>query len=454
VPPRSPARRRHLQPVPQAHPLLAGLFPPLTKAEVEVAAERVRHHGQQFPIETINGAIVAGWEEYLACVEAEIVPSYTQIEVPDDLLSYVIRTNVPRHLSKLDRACVAVLGREHYQAEARERAREGNRRGGLAKGEKSRDQGSRDQIFDGERWWEAAARVVGTTPGAVRRLAQIHAKAPDVFDAVRARRIEVLRDARDLMLGLVQPEARAQALVLRDEDRRAPIARIIAEVSRSRRPELPATRRTRTAGKTWTLYTGHMDVEGDKIPEESIDAVHADAVYGDVAMAADIGRLAYRVLAPGGVLALIAGVYNPLSIQTAVAQQGLVPLTIGSLYLRGVSCARPGRNDRVERVDSLPVYIFAKGTRLARPITHLGFVSEVKAKEHHRWEKNVEATQDILRSLVEPGARVLDPCMGSGTTGEAAMRHACTFVGIDTDPNAVRVAAARLAGVERELAQG
>ena len=232
MPPRSPARRRHLQPVPQAHPLLVSLFPPLKKEEVEVAADRIKLYGQGDVIEILDGAVIAGWGEYLACVEAEIIPSYTPVEEPADLLSYVIRSNIPRHLSKLDRACIAVLGREHYQAGAKERAREGNRRGGLAKAGKSRDQGSRDQLFEGERWWETAARVVGTTPGAVRRLAQIFVKAPDVFEAVRARRLEVLRDARDLMLGLPEPEARAEALVLRDEDRRAPIARLIAEVSR------------------------------------------------------------------------------------------------------------------------------------------------------------------------------------------------------------------------------
>ena len=134
-------------------------------------------------------------------------------------------------------------------------------------------------------------------------------------------------------------------------------------------------------------------------------------------MAGEIGRLAYRVLAPGGVLALLSGVYDPLAIQSAVADEGMTPVAIGSIYLRGLSYARPGRNDRVERIDSLPLYLFVKGARLARPITHLGFLSENKQKSRHRWEKNLEATQDILRSLVDPGARVLDPCTGSGGRG-------------------------------------
>lgn len=451
VPPRSPARRRHLQPVPQAHPLIISLFPRLKKEEVELAAERIKLYGQQFPIETINGAVVAGWEEYLACVGAEVIPSYTPVQEPADLLSYVIRTNIPRHLSKLDRACVAVLGREHYQAEAKERAREGNRRGGLAKARKSRDHGSRDQLFEGERWFEVAAKVVGTTPGAVRRLAHIYKIAPDIFAAVRDRRIEVLRDARDLAEKLKDPEARADALCLRERDPKMPVARIVAEVTRARRPQLSTTTASKSRGKTWTLYAGSMETEAKKIPDNSIDLVHADIIYGSVPMAAEVGRIAARVLAPGGVLALLAGVYEPLAVQNAVAEAGLTPVSIGAMFLKGLNYARPGRNDRVQRVDALPLYIFVRGRQLAKPITHLGFVSEQKAKDRHHWEKNLGATVDIIKSLVDFGARVLDPCCGSGTTGEAALRHGCTFIGIDVDAEAVKIAAVRLAGVEREL---
>jgi hypothetical protein len=181
--------------------------------------------------------------------------------------------------------------------------------------------------------------------------------------------------------------------------------------------------------------------------------VHADIEYGSIPMAIEVARISARVLVPGGVLAIIAGVYDPLAIQSAVADAGLTPIAIGSVFLKGLNYARPGRNDRVQRVDALPVYCFVRGTRLAKPITHLGFVSEEKQKGHHHWEKNLAATLDLVRSLVDPGARVLDPCTGSGTTGEAALRHGCIFIGIDNDPEAVRVATVRLANVERELGE-
>jgi DNA modification methylase len=53
--------------------------------------------------------------------------------------------------------------------------------------------------------------------------------------------------------------------------------------------------------------------------------------------------------------------------------------------------------------------------------------------------------------MVPPGSRVLDPCLGSGTTDVAALMHRCEFVGIDVDPRAVSESGARLAEVEEEL---
>ena len=123
-----------------------------------------------------------------------------------------------------------------------------------------------------------------------------------------------------------------------------------------------------------------MEVEARNVPSSSIDLVHADVEYGDVSMVSEVARIAARVLVPGGVLAILAGAYEPLAILNSAADEGLTPLAIGSLVLQGVNFARPGRTDRVERVDALPVYLFTHGKRLAQTISHLAFVSERKER--------------------------------------------------------------------------
>ena len=51
----------------------------------------------------------------------------------------------------------------------------------------------------------------------------------------------------------------------------------------------------------------------------------------------------------------------------------------------------------------------------------------------------------LIQAHTAPGARVLDPCCGSGTTAVAAHRLGRTFVGIDRGELAVETTLARLA---------
>ena len=54
-------------------------------------------------------------------------------------------------------------------------------------------------------------------------------------------------------------------------------------------------------------------------------------------------------------------------------------------------------------------------------------------KRVHVTQKPVELLRELLR-IVPPGAIVLDPFMGSGTTGVAALQTSRGFVGIELDP--------------------
>ena len=50
----------------------------------------------------------------------------------------------------------------------------------------------------------------------------------------------------------------------------------------------------------------------------------------------------------------------------------------------------------------------------------------------------------LVRLVTPPGGTVLDPFMGSGTTGIAAALEGFEFVGIDQDPDYVAIAEARI----------
>lgn len=65
------------------------------------------------------------------------------------------------------------------------------------------------------------------------------------------------------------------------------------------------------------------------------------------------------------------------------------------------------------------------------------------AKKLHLTGKPIEV-MDMLVQCVAPGGAVLDPFMGSATTGVAALKRGCRFVGIECDPHYYAVALQRL----------
>ena len=78
--------------------------------------------------------------------------------------------------------------------------------------------------------------------------------------------------------------------------------------------------------------------------------------------------------------------------------------------------------------------------------------SEKDEKRQHPTQKPVAVMSWCLEKAKVPiGATVLDPYMGSGTTGIAAIRRGCNFVGVEKDPRYYAIAVRR---IEAEMNQG
>ena len=59
------------------------------------------------------------------------------------------------------------------------------------------------------------------------------------------------------------------------------------------------------------------------------------------------------------------------------------------------------------------------------------FRSDQNEKDHHKWGQSESGMMDIVSKLCLPGQSILDPFMGAGTTGVAALRHGCLFDGVE-----------------------
>jgi len=67
-----------------------------------------------------------------------------------------------------------------------------------------------------------------------------------------------------------------------------------------------------------------------------------------------------------------------------------------------------------------------------------------KAARQHQTQKPVDLMRDLLRVVTPPGGIVLDPFMGSGTTGVACVLEGMQFIGIEQSAEYVEIARQRI----------
>jgi site-specific DNA-methyltransferase (adenine-specific) len=72
------------------------------------------------------------------------------------------------------------------------------------------------------------------------------------------------------------------------------------------------------------------------------------------------------------------------------------------------------------------------------------------SRNHHPTVKPTDLMRWLVRLVTAPGGLVLDPFMGSGSTGKAAMLEGFRFAGADLDPDHVEIARARIAHSARQ----
>jgi DNA modification methylase len=81
-----------------------------------------------------------------------------------------------------------------------------------------------------------------------------------------------------------------------------------------------------------------------------------------------------------------------------------------------------------------------------------------KANKKDREEGNTHPTVKptdlmayLVRLITPPGGVVLDPFMGSGSTGKAAVREGFDFIGIEREEEYVAIASKRLQVIQRSI---
>lgn len=115
-------------------------------------------------------------------------------------------------------------------------------------------------------------------------------------------------------------------------------------------------------------------------------------------------------------------------------------------------CAKASKKDRNEGCEELDRKISARSCQ-AQAEAKRGNVVECEggafnkarlAHNHHPTVKPTDLMRYLCRLVTPPGGLILDPFMGSGSTGKAAMLEGFRFIGIEREAEYIEIARARI----------
>lgn len=107
-------------------------------------------------------------------------------------------------------------------------------------------------------------------------------------------------------------------------------------------------------------------------------------------------------------------------------------------------CAKASRNDRNDGCDGMPQKLGPEAGRVRTLEAGKEGGYGAPRANFHPTVKPTDLMRYLCRLVTPPGGIVLDPFMGSGSTGKAAMLESFQFIGIERDPEYLAIAEARI----------
>lgn len=183
------------------------------------------------------------------------------------------------------------------------------------------------------------------------------------------------------------------------------------------------------------------------IEHGTVDAIITDPpyiremfAYGEGLYA--LGAMAADILKPTGVLAVMFG--------TGTIPEAVAALSQSMSFHWCCAWLTPGPRARMHHAKVgtgwKPIYLYTRpdgdpGRWLLDDV----ITSARDDKDHHHWGQDVAGFTTLVERLTEPGALVIDPFLGGGTTAVACQDTGRRFIGCDIDAAAVTTARERTA---------
>jgi len=195
--------------------------------------------------------------------------------------------------------------------------------------------------------------------------------------------------------------------------------------------------------ETADIREGKFEELEKNILDNSIDAIITDPPYGGEYLHVweDLSRIGSRVLKPSGWLVTYVGKLRLLDVIDGLRK---------NLEYYWMMCLnQPGLHARMHARKVFegyrPILIFQKPPFI-RTDEYFGdlITSLEREKSLHKWQQNMGGVEKLIEIFTRPGDLILDPYAGSGTFLIAARQLGRNFIGIDSDPEAIKIIRHRL----------
>jgi hypothetical protein len=180
-----------------------------------------------------------------------------------------------------------------------------------------------------------------------------------------------------------------------------------------------------------------------KIKDNSVDLIFTDPPYakGDLSIYSDLARFASKTLAENGSIVTYFRQYDVPAIIRYMEGAGLSYHWMLAVKLAGPF---PRAYDRHIVITWKPLLWFTKGKRNAQAYDCIrDFIdssSPNENKKSHEWAQSPVEAEHVISRLTFENQIVMDPMMGRGTAGIAALKLNRKFIGIEIDADRFAVA--------------
>ena len=391
---------------------IRNLIPPLSEEELQQLEENIVAEGIRDPLVTWpqpdgREMLIDGHNRFdISCRHNGIPFEVKQMhfESMDDAKMWMIKNQFGRrNLNSCERSELAIALKPLIEKKAKERQ---------TLGLKS-DEGGRTDVELG--------KIAGVGKDTIRKVEVIMEKAtPEIREKARKGEISINQAYKAVK------EDERKAIAAEKEERKA----------YSPEKELPPD--------MCRLYTANIRNNLPMVEDNSIDFIITDPPYPKeyLVMFTYLSRLAARTLKPGGSLLVMSG-------------QSYLPEVIKRLsedmqYHWCLSYETPGGQSPQlfqKKVNTFwkPVLWFTKGKYAGDWVgdTLKSAVND-NDKRYHEWGQSVSGLTDIVSRFCYPGDTILDPFLGGGTTGVAAVLKGCKFIGADIESENVKKSEERI----------